>query len=256
MIFLKSPSDLNHLEYVNKIGAEFLYECYDFITDGIETIDIEKIALDFCKKYVVEPCFLGYERFPHAICVSINDEIIHGFPSHRRINNGDIVSIDFGVKKNGFVSDAAFTKLVGKTNKRAKNLVKATYESLLKGIEQAFAGNRLFNISSTIHKHALDCKFDVIRKYVGHGTGFFLHEDPKVPNYVGFGVNWRLRPGMVLAIEPMLVEGSYDYSIAPNSWTVLTADGKLSAHFEHSVAITESGPRILSKFNGIEPWAC
>lgn len=255
MIFLKSPSELNRLEYVNKIGAEFLYECYDFISDGIETIDIEKIALDFCRKHVVEPCFLRYEGFPHAICVSINDEIIHGFPGRRRINNGDVVSIDFGVKKNGFVSDSAFTKLVGKTSKRAKNLVKATYECLLKGIDQSFVNNRLFNISSAIHKHALDYKFDVIRKYVGHGTGFFLHEDPKVPNYISFGVNWRLRPGMVLAIEPMLVEKSYDYVVAPNSWTVLTADGGLSAHFEHSVAITEHGPKVLSKLNGAEPWA-
>lgn len=256
MIFLKAPSELNQLESVNKMGVEFLYRCYDFISDGIETIDIEKIALEFCSKNDLVPCFLGYEGFPHSICVSINDEIVHGFPGHRRINNGDLVSVDFGVKKNGFVSDAAFTKVVGKANDRAKNLSKTAYECLLKGIDQAFPGNFLFNISSTIHKHALACGFDVVRKYVGHGTGYFLHEDPKVPNYVSFGVNWRLRSGMVFAIEPMLVEGNYDYVVAPNSWTVLTADGKLSAHFEHSVAITEDGPKVLSKFNGAEPWAC
>ena len=247
MIYLKTPYQIDCIEYVNKLGAEFLELCYDHIKIGVATFELEELSIKFCEKYNVRPSFYKYSGFPHRLCVSINDEIVHGFPSSYVVKDGDIVSVDFGVEKDGYFSDAAFTKIVGKVPKNVAKLVKTTEECLYRGIDQAVADNRLFDISLAIQTHANSKNFDTIRKFVGHGVGLQVHEQPQVPNYVSIGVNWKLRPGMVLAIEPMLVEGSYETKVHSNNWTVFTADGKMAAHFEHSIAILDTGPKILSK---------
>jgi len=247
MIYLKTPDQINSIEYVNKLGAEFLSMCYGCIKSGIAAFELEELAILFCEKNKVKPSFYWYQGFPHRLCVSVNDTVVHGFPDAYIIKNGDIVSIDFGVEKDGYFSDAAFTKIVGKVPKNTKKLVKTTEECLYKGVEQAVPGNRLFDISKAIQTHAVQNNFDVIREFVGHGVGLKVHEPPQIPNYVSIGTNWKLRTGMVLAIEPMLVEGSYEVLISPNDWTVFTADGKMASHFEHSIAILDAGPKILSK---------
>lgn len=248
MILLKSPDQLKKLERVNQIGVEFLEECYEYLKPGIVTMELEELAYRFCEKHGVKSAFYKYHDFPHLLCVSINTEIIHGFPSNYVIKPGDLVSIDFGVVKDGFVSDAAFTKTIGKIHASAKKLVQSTRDALHEGINKAMPGNRINDVSFAIQSCALRMGFDVMRDFVGHGVGFRLHEDPKVPNYVkSDAINWSLKSGMVLAIEPMLVEGSYEYKIGSNGWTVSSMDGKLSAHFEHSIVISDNGPIILSR---------
>jgi methionyl aminopeptidase len=245
MIYLKTPAQVRELEYVNKLGMEFLETCYNYIKPGVYTSELEDFARIFCETYKVRASFYGYKGFPHLICVSVNDEIIHGFPGERVIFEGDIVSVDFGLEHNGFISDSAFTKSVGNVSRKSKKLVKITEECLYRGISKAKAGNRLFDISSAIFNHAVRNGFDVVRDYVGHGVGLKLHEEPQVPNYVSLGVNYKLKAGMVLAIEPMLVEGTYESIVSSNGWTISTADGGRSAHFERSVVITDNGPKIL-----------
>ena len=248
MIYLKSPSQVNELEYVNKLGAEFLSICFDCIKVGVYTSELEEFAIRFCESNNVASAFYGYSGFPHWLCVSLNEEIIHGFPGERVIQNSDVVSVDFGIKRNGYVSDAAFTKIVGDPRNGDRKLVETAKECLERGIQQAKPGNRINDISWSIHRHAIKNGFDVVRDFVGHGVGFKLHEPPQIPNYESDkGVNYKLRAGMVIAIEPMLVEGTFDYFIAPNKWTVITADYKKSAHFEHSIAILPGGAKILSK---------
>lgn len=248
MIILKTPTQLEGIRLANKIGAEFLQICYDYIKPGIQTLELEELAIKFCESNKVYPAFYKFNNFPHRLCVSVNDEVIHGFPSDRVVNAGDIVSVDFGVIKNGYYSDSAFTKLVSVKDDNIINLVNTTEECLYEGIEMARAGNRVKDISYTIYSHAIKNNFDVIREYVGHGVGLQLHEPPKVYNYAfDTTINWRLINGMIIAIEPMVVNGSYEVLVGPNNWTVLTKDNSLSAHFEHSVAITENGPEILSQ---------
>lgn len=248
MVLLKSPSQIKKLEYINRLGVEFLDECYEYIKLGVHTIELEELAIRFCEKYNVKSAFLNYRNYPHLVCVSVNEEIIHGFPSNYEIKAGDLVSVDAGFIGDGFVSDAAFTKIVGKVPKAHKKLVDTTREALYESIDKAVAGNRIDGISSTIYTAALRMGFDVVRDFVGHGVGFSLHEEPKIPNYVKKeDVRLLIKTGMVLAIEPMLVEGSYDYEVKPNGWTVVTADKKMAAHFEHSVAILDDGPLILSQ---------
>lgn len=247
MVFLKTPDEIQRIEYANKLGAKLLQECYEYIKPGITTIELEQIAEKFCADNSVLPSFKGYQGFPFCLCISLNEEIVHGFPSERIIKEGDIISVDFGVNRNGYFSDHAFTKCVGKVSKTAKKIVKVTEECLYEGIKEARPGNRIYDISRAVQSHAERNNFDVVRDYCGHGVGLAVHEDPKILNYVSNGINWKLRPGMVIAIEPMLVEGSYGVEIKPNGWTVVTKDRKLSAHFEKSIAILEDGPKILSK---------
>jgi methionyl aminopeptidase len=247
MIYLKTPDQVRRIKYVNQLGAEFLKICYYHIKEGITTFELEELAIKFCERNGVRPSFYKYRGFPHRLCVSVNDEIIHGFPNEYIIKKGDIVSVDFGIEHNGYFSDAAFTKIVGQVPSSTEKLVKTTKECLYEGIKSAIPGNRVFDISKAIHGHALRNNFDTVRDFVGHGVGFKVHEPPEIPNYVSIGVNWRLSPGMVLAIEPMLVEGTYDIIIGSNNWTIFTADHKMAAHFEHSIAILENGSEILSQ---------
>lgn len=247
MIFLKTPNEIKEIEYANKMGAEVLRLCYEYIKPGIATIELEEIAEKFCIDNKVEPSFKGYKGFPFALCISVNEEVVHGFPNERIIKNGDIVSVDFGINRNGYFSDAAFTKIVGKTRKKIEKLVKTTEECLYEGIKKAWPGNRIYDISGAIQSNSERAGFDVIRDFVGHGVGLKVHENPQIPNYVSNGINWKLRVGMVIAIEPMLVEGTYEINIKSNGWTVATKDSKLAAHFEHSIAILNDGPKVLSK---------
>jgi methionyl aminopeptidase len=246
MIYIKSPSEINFIREINKFGAELLFICNEKLQPGVITKELDDVVLQYCNKHNIIPSFKGYKGFPYNLCVSINEEVIHGFPSERIILNGDIVSIDVGLQKNGYYSDAAFTKIIGNVSNEITKLVVTTEECLCKGISKAIPGNRIYDISFAIQQHAESNGFNVVKPYVGHGVGIALHEDPKIPNYVAGGVNWLLVPGMVIAIEPIIVEGHCDVYVEKNNWTVITKDGGLSAHFEHSVAITENGPEILS----------
>ncbi len=246
MIFIKTLDQIKQIDYVNKLGAEFLGVCYSKIKHGLVLSELEELAIKFCERHKVRPSFYKYRGFPHLLCTCLNEEVVHSFPDDRIVKNGDIVSVDFGIEKDGYFSDAAFTKCVGNVASRTKKLVEVTEECLYKGIEQAMPGNRVYDVSAAVYNHAVKNGFDVIRKFVGHGVGIALHENPKIPNYIAKGVNWKLHSGMVIAIEPMLVCGSYDIDIQSNNWTAVTVDRKMAAHFEHSVAILEDGPKILS----------
>jgi len=247
MIYLKTPYQIRQIEYVNQLGAEFLQICREHIKAGILLSELEELAIKFCEKHDVRPSFYKYRGFPHLLCACLNEEVVHGFPDDRTVKSGDIVSVDFGLEKNGYFSDSGFTMSVGKIPSRTRRLLRTTRECLYKGIEKAMPNNRLYDISKAIYDNAVRHNFDVIRKFVGHGVGLALHEIPQIPNYVSHGINWKLRPGMVIAIEPMLVCGTYEINIESNNWTAVTQDKKMAAHFEHSVAILEDGPKILSK---------
>ncbi len=190
--------------------------------------------------------FLGFHGYPGNSCISINEEVVHGIPDKRILKNGDIVSIDIGVKHNGYISDSAVTYMIGKVTSDAEKLVKVTYNSLYKGIEQMTADNRLGDIGNAIETYVKSFNYKVIRDFVGHGVGRELHEDPQVPNYGKPGTGLRLKSGMVLAIEPMVSIGTDDVIIQNNGWTVITSDRSLAAHFEHTIAITNNGPVILT----------
>lgn len=246
MIYLKNPSEINSIDYVNSLGIEILSMCYEYIKPGIITLELEELLLRFCLKNNVKPAFKGYKGFPHNLCVSVNEEVIHGFPNECVLKDGDVVSVDIGLVKNGYYSDAAFTKIAGNTSKKTLELVRSTYDCLYAGIKNVLVGNRISNIGYAIQSTASRVGFDVVRDFVGHGVGLNLHEPPKIPNYVVPSlVDWKLRTGMVVAIEPILTEGSSKIQIKSNNWTIVTKDGGLAAHFERSVALTQSGLKIL-----------
>jgi methionyl aminopeptidase len=247
---LKTPTHIKKMEYVCKLTGELLSILYKAIQQSVTTEYLEEVVVVFCENNKVKSAFKNYKNFPYSLCVSINDEIIHGFPGKYIIENGDVVSIDCGLSKDGFYADAAFTKVVGKYNEflDRKKLVYATKECLKRGIEEAVIGNKIYDIGRVIFNTATSYGYDVVRDFVGHGVGFNLHEHPKIPNYEKKDLNYLLVPGMVIAIEPMVVEGSYKYVVDQNGWTVRTRDCKLSAHFEHTVAITDMGPVILTNF--------
>jgi len=250
-IVLKTKAEIEKMRLANLVVYEVLNEIEAMIRPGISTGDLGDKASGLVKKYKVEPAFLGYGHppFPAVICVSINEEVVHGIPRHDRIlKDGDIVSIDFGVAKDGFYGDAARTIPVGTISPKAQQLLTVTKESLERAIEKCIVGNRLHDVSQAIQEHVEKNGFSVVRTFVGHGIGRKMHEEPAVPNYVERSRNPRLRDGMVLAIEPMVNEGTYEVVIdSKDRWTARTRDGKLSAHFEHSVAITDGGPLVLSR---------
>ena len=218
------------------------------VRPGVTTWEIDKIAYDYIKKQGAEPNFLHLYDFPATACISINDEVIHGIPSKKRvIKEGDIVSIDLGAKVDGYNGDNAATFAAGKISENAKRLCDVTEKSLYLGIEQALAGNRLGDIGYAVQSYCEENGYGVIREYTGHGVGAKLHEDPSVPNFGTPGRGARLLPGMVIAIEPMITEGSRAIKQLPDGWTVKTKDGKLAAHYEHTIAITPNGPKILTK---------
>jgi len=246
MIVLKSRDEVESLRRSNRIVAEVLVELSEVIAPGVTTGDLEAIAMSAIKKRGAKAAFPTVPGYHHALCVSVNEQVVHGIPGKRRLEDGDIVSIDCGVILDGFFGDHAWTFPVGKVSPEAKKLLDAGEKSLLKGIEQAKDGNRLHDISSVIEKIASENGFSVVRDYVGHGIGRSLHEDPQVPNFGEPGTGLKLKRGLVIALEPMLNVGTHEVEVLRDGWTVVTKDRKLSAHFEHVVAIMENGPEILS----------
>lgn len=247
MIYLKSAREIDLMRKAGEIAAEALARVFDAIEPGISTRELDRIAENYIRKKGAEPAFLGYMGYPASICVSLNDEVVHGIPSEEKlIREGDLVSVDLGVKYRGYYGDIAASVVVGVANSTASRLVEVTRKSLFRGIEMAVPGNRLFDISAEIQETVEKEGFSVVRQYVGHGIGKRLHEEPQVPNFGKRGTGIVLRPGLTIALEPMVNEGTYEVYTAEDGWTVRTKDGKLSAHFEHTVAITEDGPEILT----------
>ncbi|HPW45358.1 MAG TPA: type I methionyl aminopeptidase [bacterium] len=246
MIVLKSRDEVESLRRSNRVVAEVLIELSEAIAPGITTGDLEAIAVSGIKKRGAKAAFPTVPGYHHALCVSVNEQVVHGIPGARRLEDGDIVSIDCGVILDGFFGDHAWTFPVGKVSPEAKKLLDAGEKSLLRGIEQAKDGNRLHDISSVIENVASENGFSVVRDYVGHGIGRSLHEDPQVPNFGEPGTGLKLKRGLVIALEPMLNVGTHEVEVLRDGWTVVTKDRKLSAHFEHVVAIMENGPEILS----------
>lgn len=248
MIVLKTSHELELMKTACRISAEALQIAGEAVKPGVSTWEIDKIAHDYIIKQGAEPNFLGLYGFPGTACISINDEVIHGIPSKKRIlKPGDIVSIDLGAKINGYNGDNAATFAVGEISPEAQRLCDTTRESLYKGIEAAVAGGRIGDIGHAVQEYCESRGYGVVREYEGHGVGTKLHEDPGVPNFGTAGRGIRLLPGMTIAIEPMINEGTYKVKQLSDGWTVKTADGKLSAHFENTIAITDNGPVILTK---------
>lgn len=219
---------------------------------GITTHKLDKLAERLCRDAGVKPAFKGYGGFPFCICASVNHQVVHGFPSKDKLQEGDILSIDFGVIRQGFYGDAAITVAVGRVDDEAWRLMRVTKECLERAITQVQAGNRLGDLSHAVQSHAEENGFSVVRQFVGHGIGKSMHEEPQIPNFGPCGQGLTLKPGMVLAIEPMINAGTYEVKVLSDGWTAVTTDGKLSAHFEHSVAVTDNGPLVLSANEGLE----
>ncbi len=219
----------------------------EILRPGISTAEIDREVDSYIRDHGGQPAFKGYRGYPASVCVSVNDEVVHGIPGKKILKDGDIIGVDIGVKAGGFYADAAQTLPVGGIPGEASRLLRVTREALYLGIEKARAGNRLGDVSYAIQAHVESAGFSVVRSLVGHGIGRSMHEDPQVPNYGSPGQGALLKPGMVLAIEPMVNAGGHEVEVLEDKWTVVTADGSLSAHFEHSVAVTENGPMILTE---------
>lgn len=246
-IIIKNASDITIMHEANQIVAETLCLLQETVDVGCTTWDLDMLAEDLCVKRKAKPAFKGYRGFPGSLCVSINEEVVHGIPSRkRRLKKGDILSVDFGVLYRGFYGDSAITLAVGNIIKDTQRLLSVTEESLKKGIEQVIPGNRVSDISSAVQNHVEANGFSVVKQFVGHGIGTALHEAPEIPNFHQGERTPRLMTGMVLAIEPMVNMGSHKVKVLRDGWTVVTIDKMPSAHFEHSVAVTDNGPLVLS----------
>ncbi|MGI6307296.1 MAG: type I methionyl aminopeptidase [Dethiobacteria bacterium] len=246
MIIVKSPQEIELMRQGGRIVAETLQELARVIKPGLTTRQLDTIARRCIEKFQAEPAFLGYQGFPASICASLNEEVVHGIPGSRRLKKGDIISIDVGARYKGYYADAAASFPVGEVPSLAKRLLEVTRESLYQGIAKAVPGNRLYDISAAIQAYVEAAGFSVVRTYVGHGIGSEMHEEPQVPNFGSPGRGPLLEPGMVLAIEPMVNVGGWEVETKDDQWTVVTKDGSLSAHFEHTVAILQDGPEILT----------
>ena len=251
MVILKSEREIEQLKRSNVMVAEVFEKLRGMIQPGITTKELDQVAEEYILLKGARPAFKGYRGFPATLCISINDEVVHGIPGQRRLKEGDIVSLDVGVNYLGYFGDAAITFPVGEVDPEAKRLLDVTEKALYIGIEKAKVGNRLFDISYAIQSWVESHGFSVVRDFVGHGIGRELHEEPQIPNFGMPHQGPRLGKGMVFALEPMVNEGTYEVKVLSDGWTVVTADGKRSAHFEHTIAITENGAEILSV---IEPF--
>ena len=247
MIVLKSAEEIEKMAQAGNIVGEVLESIKGMIQTGMTTKEIELFADGRIKALGGTPAFKGYRGYPASICTSVNDEVVHGIPSSRKLKDGDIISIDLGVYYDGFYGDAAITTPVGKIDNETVALLRITEEALDLGIEKAIEGNRVYDISYAIQSHAEKNGLSVVRTFVGHGIGRELHEEPQIPNYGTPGKGPRLKAGMTLAIEPMVNAGTYEVRILGDGWTAVTTDGKKSAHFEHTVLVTSGKPEILTK---------
>jgi methionyl aminopeptidase len=246
MIILKSPDEIKKMRAAGRMVAEVFEELKAWVRPGITTLDLDRMAETAILKRGGIPAFKGYRGFPCTLCTSVNEEIVHGIPSNRRLLEGDILGVDMGVLLDGYYGDSAISFPIGKVSPEALRLIQVAEECLNLGIEQSRVGNRLSDISHAVQVHAENAGYSVVREFVGHGIGRNLHEEPQVPNYGTPGKGPRLKEGMVLAIEPMVNMGGPQTRILEDRWTAITRDGSLSAHFEHTVAITESGPQVLT----------
>ncbi|MBI3286953.1 MAG: type I methionyl aminopeptidase [Chloroflexi bacterium] len=246
MIVLKSPSELARMRRAGRIVARTLVYLRERIRPGISTVELDRLAEEFIRRAAGVPSFKGYRGYPASICVSINEELVHGIPGQRRLREGDIVTLDLGAIYQGYHSDAALTLGVGEISAEARRLLEATAGALSAGIQQARPGNRLGDISAAIQRYVEASGFSVVREYVGHGIGREMHEPPQVPNFGSPGQGPLLRPGMTLALEPMVNAGSPATRVREDRWTVVSEDGSWCAHFEHTIAIGEAEPEILT----------
>ena len=253
MIYLKTEEEIGLMREANQLVGKTLGEIAKHIKPGTSTLQLDKIAETFIRDHGAIPAFLGYGGFPNSICTSVNENVVHGIPSDKVIlKDGDIISVDCGTVLKGFVGDSAYTFCVGEVSEETKMLLCTTKESLYKGIEQAVAGNRVGDISSTVQTYCETRGYSVVRELVGHGCGRKMHEEPEVPNFGRRGYGPLLRNGMCICIEPMINQGVKNVVFEQDGWTVRTKDRKYSAHFEHCVAIVPGGPQILSSFDFLE----
>jgi methionyl aminopeptidase len=251
-IYIKSEAEIAILRKADRLVAQVLKAVREHARPGVSTLELDQLAEEMTRSAGAVPAFLGYQGagpypFPASLCTSINEEVVHGIPSaERKLKPGDILSVDFGVLLEGFYGDAAVTVPIGEVSPIASRLMQVTQQALELAIAKATAGNRISDIGAVIEDHVEAAGFSVVRDFVGHGVGRALHEEPQIPHYRSSGHNERLRPGMTFAIEPMVNQGTWRVETAPDGWTQLTQDRKLSAHFEHSVAVTRNGPVVLS----------
>jgi len=252
MITIKSAREIEIMRRSGKITSKTLEMLIASVKPGMTTAQVDKMAEDSIRSMGGVPTFIGYHGYPSTICASVNEEVVHGMPGTRVLNDGDLLSIDIGTTLEGYVSDSAVTIAIGNVSLEAKRLMRVTQECLMFGIAQMKRGNRLSDIGHAVQTHAEKNGYGVVRDLVGHGIGTKMHEEPQVPNYGTPGQGPELRLGLCLAIEPMITEGTWQVETLQDGWTVVTADGKLAAHFEHTIAIMDEGPRILTLRNAYE----
>jgi len=252
MIKLKNDAEIGRIREAGFVLSETLEKLKSMIDEGVTTGELDNFARNYIRSLGAEPAFLGYMNYPASLCISLNEEVIHGIPGKRRLKKGDMVSLDLGVNVGGYFSDAAVTLPVVKVTPEREKLIRVARECLELGIEQAVYGNRINHISEAIYNHARANGFDVVRQYCGHGVGFSQHEEPQIPNYVSRGPNPRLKPGMIIALEPMINRGTWEVKLLDDNWTVVTADRSDSAHFEHTVAIHKDHTEILTLHHSLE----
>lgn len=251
-VYYKTEEQIEQIRESANVLSLLLGEIAKAIKPGITTLSLDKLAYDFIQDHGGTPAFLNYQGFPFSLCISVNDQIVHGFPSDYIIKEGDLVSVDGGVDLKGFISDSAYTFGVGEISAEAQQLLDVTKESLFKGVEQAVAGKRVGDIASAVQEHVSPYNYGIVRELVGHGVGLYLHEKPEVPNYGKRGSGPKLEEGLVICIEPMINEGKAGVKFWDDGWTVSTVDGKLSAHFEQMVAIRKGKPDVLLTFEHVE----
>jgi methionyl aminopeptidase len=248
VIHLKSTKEIDVMRGASRIVAEILLELRELVRDGATTADVDKIAEELTLKKKAKPAFKGYRGFPASLCISVNEQVVHGIPSSKRVlKNGDVVGLDFGVIYDGYYGDSAVTVPIGEIPQEVDHLLRVTEQSLYRAIEQAVPGNFISDISAAVQKLADANNYGIVREFCGHGIGRSLHEDPPVLNYVSNGKGPKIKPGLVIAIEPMINLGTDKVRVLEDGWTVITADGRPSAHFEHTIAVTPNGPEILTK---------
>lgn len=248
MVALRSAAEIQRIRDASKIVAEVLEVLKAAVNPGVTTADLDALAEKTTLRLGARPAFKGYLGFPASLCTSVNDRVVHGIPRRDEVlQPGDIIGLDFGVEKDGYYGDSAVTVAVGEASAAARRLMQVTEESLYLGIEQARPGNRISDIGHAVQRHVEAAGYSVVREFVGHGIGTRPHEEPQVPNYGPPGRGLRIKPGMVLALEPMVNEGGHAVEILRDGWTVVTKDRRLSAHFEHTIAVTPEGPEILTR---------
>lgn len=247
MINLKTSAEIETMRRANQVVARVLAEVEKAVKPGCNTFELDQMAEELCRQQGAIPAFKGYQGFPYSMCCSVNEEVVHGFPRKHALKPGDLLSVDFGAVVDGFYGDSAITIAVDEVSPEAKSLMAVTKASLEAGIENMRPGRRLGDVSAAVQKVVEDAGFGVIRQFVGHGIGRNLHEEPQLPNYGKAGKGVKLKAGMVIAIEPMVAAGGWEVKVLEDGWTAVTKDHSLAAHYEHTVAVTKNGPRILSQ---------